>query len=60
MKKIRITLVKSLIRKPKYQKLTVEALGIKKLNNSVEKEATEQILGMVKTVAHLVNVEEIN
>jgi large subunit ribosomal protein L30 len=41
------------------QKATIEALGIKKLNHSVEKEVTPQILGMVNKVSHLVKVEEI-
>jgi large subunit ribosomal protein L30 len=59
MKKIKITLKKSLIGRPEVQRLTVKALGIKKLNGSVEKEATPQILGMVRSVHHLVLVEEI-
>lgn len=59
MKKIKITLIKSVIGKPKVQRQTVEALGLKKLNSSVEKTATPQILGMVKAIEHLVKVEEI-
>jgi len=59
MKKIRITLVKSIIGRPKVQRLTVQALGIRKLNGSVEKEATPQIIGMVRTIEHLIKVEEI-
>jgi large subunit ribosomal protein L30 len=58
MSKIKITLIKSTINRPKDQKGTVEALGIRKMQHSVEKEATPQILGMVKKVAHLVKVEE--
>jgi large subunit ribosomal protein L30 len=54
MAKITITLVKSTIHRPKDQKDTVKALGIRKMNGSVEKEATPQILGMVKKIAHLV------
>jgi large subunit ribosomal protein L30 len=38
--------------------LTLQALGLKKLNNPVEHEATPQILGMVRKVSHLVKVEE--
>ena len=57
MSKIKITLIKSTINRPKDQKGTVEALGIRKMQHSVEKEATPQILGMVKKVAHLVKVE---
>ena len=59
MKKIRIKQVKSQIRRPKNQKLTLEALGLRKLDQVVEHNATPQILGMVKTVNHLVSVEEI-
>jgi len=59
MKKIKITQVRSAINRPKNQKLTIQALGIRKLNHSVEKEATPQIIGMVNKVSHLVKVEEI-
>jgi large subunit ribosomal protein L30 len=59
MTKIRITQVKSKNGKPERQKRTLEALGIRKLNHSVEHEATPQILGMVVKVQHLVKVENI-
>ncbi len=59
MKKIKITQVKSAIDRPERQKLTLQALGLKKLNASKEVEATAQILGMVRKVNHLVTVEEI-
>ncbi len=59
MSKIKITLVKSFIGSTKRQKLTVEALGLRKLNHSVEQEATPQVLGMVRKLNHLVKVEEI-
>lgn len=59
MSKIRITQVRSKINRPKNQKRTLEALGLKRIDQSVEKEASPQIIGMVKTVAHLVSVEEI-
>jgi large subunit ribosomal protein L30 len=59
MAKIRITQVKSKNGKPERQKRTIEALGIRKLNHSVEHEATPQILGMVVKVKHLVKVEKI-
>jgi len=59
MDKIRITQVKSKNGKPERQKRTLEALGIRKLNHSVEHEATPQILGMVTKVNHLVKVENI-
>jgi large subunit ribosomal protein L30 len=59
MKKIRITQVKSVIDRSERQKRTVEALGLKKVNATVEVEATPQILGMVRKVNHLVKVEEV-
>ena len=59
MAKIRITQVKSKIGKSERQKRTLEALGIRKLNHSVEHEATPQILGMVLKVRHLVKIENI-
>ena len=58
MAKIKITQIKSVIDRPKRQKETIKALGIKKMNQSVVHEATPQILGMVKKVSHLVEVEE--
>ena len=60
MAKIRITQVKSKNGKPERQKRTLEALGIHKLNHSVEHEATPQILGMVVKVRHLVKFKNIN
>ncbi|WP_119078766.1 MULTISPECIES: 50S ribosomal protein L30 [Chitinophaga] len=60
MAKIKITQVKSGIDRPERQKLTLKALGLKKLNNTVEVEATPQILGMVRAVNHLVKVEQVN
>jgi large subunit ribosomal protein L30 len=59
MKKIKITLVQSPIDRSERQKLTVQALGLNKMNSSKEVEATPQILGMVRKVNHLVKVEEI-
>lgn len=59
MKKIKITQVKSVIDRPERQKKTMEALGLRKINATVEKEATPQILGMVEKVLHLVKVEDV-
>ena len=59
MAKVRITLKRSVINRPKDQEATVIALGIKKLNHSVEVEHTPQIKGMITKVNHLVVVEEI-
>ncbi|MCC6287750.1 MAG: 50S ribosomal protein L30 [Chitinophagaceae bacterium] len=59
MAKIKITQVKSVIDRPERQKKTISALGLKKLNATVEVEATPQILGMITKVNHLVKVEEV-
>ena len=59
MKKIKVTQVKSTIDRPERQKRTMEALGLKRMNASVEVEATPQILGMVNKVNHLIRVEEV-
>jgi len=58
--KIKVTQVRSTIKRPFDQKRTVIALGLGKINKSVVHEATPQILGMVKKVAHLVQTEEVN
>ena len=60
MAKIKITQVKSGIDRSERQKLTLQALGLNKMNATKEVEATPQILGMVKKVNHLVKVEEIS
>ena len=57
--KIKITQVKSVIDRPERQKRTIVALGLRKINASVEVEATPQILGMVTKVNHLIKVEEL-
>ncbi|MBO9615301.1 MAG: 50S ribosomal protein L30 [Dyadobacter sp.] len=59
MSKVRITQVKSTIDRPEKQKLTIKALGLGKLNRSVEKENSDAIAGMIRKVSHLVKVEEI-
>jgi large subunit ribosomal protein L30 len=57
MGKVIIKQVKSGIDRPARQKRTLIALGFRKLNQSVEKEATPQIMGMIASVKHLVTVE---
>ena len=59
MSKIKITQVRSVIGRPKNQKLTMLALGLKKMNQSVEQVPSPEILGMVRKVNHLVRVENI-
>ena len=59
MAKNKITQVKSVIDRSERQKRTVQALGLSKMNQSVEVEATPQIIGMVRKVNHLVAIEAI-
>ncbi|MDD3366412.1 MAG: 50S ribosomal protein L30 [Sphaerochaetaceae bacterium] len=58
-KKIKVTLVKSVIGSIPVQRRTVKALGLKKIGSSIEHDASPTIKGMVRAVAHLVKVEEI-
>ena len=60
MAKIKIKQVRSKIDRPKRQKRTLEALGLKKINQVVEHESTPQIMGMVNAIKHLIEVEELN
>ena len=59
MKKIKVTQVKSNIGRLKNQNLTLKALGLRKINQTVEHDASPAILGMVSTVQHLISVEEV-
>ncbi len=59
MKKIKVTQVRSQIRRPQNQKRTLVALGLRKMNQVVEHDATPSILGMVNKVKHLISVEEV-
>ncbi len=58
MAKLRITQTKSAIKRPERQKRTLRALGITRLNQTVELEDTPQILGMIKKVEHMLSVEK--
>jgi large subunit ribosomal protein L30 len=58
MATIKIQQVRSAIKRPADQKATIKALGFKRLNQILEKEATPQIMGMVKKVQHLLKVVE--
>jgi large subunit ribosomal protein L30 len=59
MAKIKIRLVRSTISALPKQRATVRSLGLRKIGSEREQEATPAILGMVKAVSHLVEVEEI-
>ena len=58
MAKIKIKYVKSAIDRPERQKRTIKALGFSKLNQTLEKEATPQVLGMIAKVRHMLSVIE--
>lgn len=57
--KVRITLKKSPIGRKPNHRATVEALGLRKLHQSVEKELNPMIQGMINTISYLLEVEEI-
>ena len=56
--KLEITLTKSVIGSKPAQRKTVEALGLRKLNQTVEHQDNVAIRGMINRVAHLVTVKE--
>ena len=58
MSTIKIQQVRSKIKSPKTQKLTLQALGLKKLNQIVEHNDNPQVRGMVEKVKHLVRIVE--
>ncbi len=60
MAKVRITWKKSAIGYAKDQKRTIRALGLKRLNHTVEHDESPRILGMVHKVRHLVTIEELS
>lgn len=59
MTKVKLTQVRSVIDRPKKQKDTMFALGLRKMNQSVVKEVTPQIEGMIAKVSHLLKVENV-
>ncbi|MFY0606316.1 MAG: 50S ribosomal protein L30 [Cyclobacteriaceae bacterium] len=59
MAKVLITQTRSIIKRPERQKRTIEALGLGKINRSVEKELNPQISGMISKVQHLIDVKEL-
>lgn len=56
---IKITQIKSAIDRPKDQKATIEALGIRRLNAPIVKKDSPQIRGMIRKVSHLLKIEEL-
>jgi large subunit ribosomal protein L30 len=59
MAKVKITQVRSSIKRPANQKATLTALGLRGINKSVELELTDTIKGKINVVKHLISVEEI-
>ncbi len=59
MAKVRITQIRSTIKRPATQLKTIQSLGLGKRDQSVEVEYTPQIQGMVRKVSHLVSVKEL-
>ncbi|WP_262245002.1 50S ribosomal protein L30 [Parapedobacter soli] len=59
MAKIRITQIKSVIDRSERQKRTIQALGLRKINHTIEVEATPSIVGMIRKVNHLVAIEQV-
>ncbi|EME8105515.1 50S ribosomal protein L30 [Enterococcus faecium] len=59
MAELKVTLKRSIIGRPQNQRDTIKALGLTKINSSVVKPSNEAIKGMINTVSHLVDVEEI-
>ncbi|MGE0002867.1 MAG: 50S ribosomal protein L30 [Candidatus Izemoplasmatales bacterium] len=59
MAKIKVTLIRGLMGRKPNQVATVKALGLNKRNSSVIREQNEAIDGMIKTIAHLVKVENV-
>ncbi len=59
MAKVRLTKIKSTIDRSKRQELNLRALGLKKINSTVEHELTPQIQGIIQRVQHLLKIEQI-
>ena len=59
MAKLKVTQRRSAIDRPREQKATIRALGLKRINDSVVKEDRPEIRGMISAVRHLVDVEEV-
>ena len=59
MSKLRVTQVRSIIDRPERQKRTMKAIGLRKMNQTVEVANTPEMKGMIASVAHLLTVEEV-
>jgi large subunit ribosomal protein L30 len=59
MARLKVTQIRGMVGRPRGQKDTVRALGLKRIRHSVVKEDRPEIRGMISRVAHLVEVEEV-
>lgn len=59
MAKVQIIQKRSIIKRPETQQRTIQALGLGRINRSVEVELTPQIAGMIRKVNHLITVKEL-
>lgn len=59
-KRVKITQLQSVIGNKRPQRLTLKALGLRRINHSVEKELNPAIAGMIASVSYMVKVEELN
>ncbi len=59
MAQVKITQIKSVIDRSKRQKLTMVALGFKRMNHTITKELTPQVEGMIAKISHLIKIEEV-
>jgi large subunit ribosomal protein L30 len=59
MPRLKVTQVKSVIGSKQNQRDTLRSLGLKRINDAVVKEDRPEIRGMIRTVTHLVRVEEV-
>lgn len=57
--KVKVTQIRSLIGRPEKHRKIVRALGLKRINMTVEHNMNPTIMGMVKKVSHLVSAEEV-
>lgn len=60
MKQLKITLVRSLIGRPQTQRVTIQSLGLRKLNQSVVCNDTPEVRGAVRKIIHLVECTEVD
>jgi large subunit ribosomal protein L30 len=60
MSRLKVTQVRSVIDRPRDQKATVRALGLRRMHHSVIKQDRPEIRGMIEKVRHLVTVEEVS